>query len=58
MSSLIQAQRKQNLDEEIEVSSKEQTEMLVLSLYFSAWGKITKTHKLSNKNIKYRVKIL
>ena len=31
--------------------------MLVLSLYFTAWGKRAKSHAIENKNIKRRVTI-
>ena len=43
-SSLRSAGLKQEIDEEIQASSKQQTELLVSSLYFTAWAKLAKAH--------------
>ena len=45
-SCLRAAQNQHEIGLEIDASSKEQTEMLVQSLYFSAWAKLTKCHKV------------
>lgn len=55
MSSLRAAQKQHEINLEIEASSKEQSEMLVMSLYFTAWGKLTKSKRIENMSIKRRV---
>jgi hypothetical protein len=57
LSSLRTAQNKYELGLEIDASSKEQTELLVQSLYFGAWAKLTKSHRIENKSIKRRVSL-
>ena len=57
LSSLRAAQNHYELGLEIDASSKEQTELLVASLYFSAWAKLTKSHRIENKSIKRRVSL-
>lgn len=55
MSSLRAAQKQHEINLEIEASSKEQSEMLVISLYFTAWGKLSKSKRIENLSIKRRV---
>ncbi len=55
MSTLRAAQKQHEINLEIEASSKEQSEMLVMSLYFTAWGKLTKSKRIENMSIKRRV---
>lgn len=54
-SALRAAKKRDELQQEIEASSKEQSELLVVSLYFTAWGKLAKSHSIENKNLKRRV---
>lgn len=45
-SALRSAQNHYEMGLEIEASSREQTEMLIQSLYFTAWCRLTKCHKI------------
>ena len=57
-SDLRAAGLKHQIDREIESSSREQSEMLVTSLFFTAWAKLAKANGIQNLSIKRRVNIL
>ena len=54
-SCLREAEKKRQDDLEIDASSKEQSIMLVKSLYLSAWWRLAKARRIENHNLKFRV---
>ena len=55
LSCLREAEWRRQTEQEIDASSKEQSIMLVKSLYLSAWWRLAKAHKIENRNLKFRV---
>lgn len=45
------------IDLELEESAKEQSILLVLSVYFSNWAKLAKDNKVSNRYLKFKVSL-